>query len=98
MKGIGSKSKRGVVVGDTTECWRETKKNERQQQGGAWGHSPETGSENGARRVRQRQAVMIAAIVHVQSSIWSTTVPDPNIFVWRMAGRTPGGGNHFFIR
>ena len=74
MKGIGSESKRGVIVGDTTECGRETKQNERQQQDGAWGYSPEIGSENGARRVRQGQAVMIAAIVHVQSSIWSTTV------------------------
>ena len=74
MKGIGSESKRGVIVGDTTECGRETKQNERQQQGGSWGHSPEIVSKNGARRVRQGQAVMIAAIVHVQSSIWSTTI------------------------
>ena len=87
MKGIGSKSKRGAIVGDTTECGRETKQNERQQQDGAWGHSPEIGSENGARRVRQGQAVMIAAIVHVQSSIWSTTVPDPNTFVWQAGHR-----------
>ena len=87
MKGIGSESKRGVIVGDTTECGRETKQNERQQQGGSWGHSPEVVSKNGARRVRQRQAVMIAAIVHVQSSIWSTTVPDPNISVWQAGHR-----------
>ena len=65
MKGIGSESKRGAIVGDTTECGRETKQNERQQQGGSWGHSPEIVSKNGARRVRQRQAVMIAAIVHI---------------------------------
>ena len=50
---------------DTTECGRETKQNERQQQGGSWGHSPEIVSKNGARRVRQRQDVMIAAIVHI---------------------------------
>ena len=74
-------------MGDTTECGRETKQNERQQQDGAWGYSPEIGSENGARRVRQGQAVMIAAIVHVQSSIWSTTVPDPNTFVWQARHR-----------
>ena len=30
VKGIGSESKRGAIVGDTTECGRETKQNERQ--------------------------------------------------------------------
>ena len=59
MKGIGSESKRGVMVGDTTECGRETKQTERQQQGGSWGHSPEIVSKNGARRVRQRQAALV---------------------------------------
>ena len=68
VKGIGSVNMRGVIVGDQTERERETKKAEGQQ-GGAWEHPPRISGQVAPRISLQRETVLIAVCVHVQSLI-----------------------------
>ena len=89
VKGIGSVNMRGVIVGDQTERERETKKAEGQQ-GGAWEHPPRISGQVAPRISLQRETVLIAVCVHVQSLI-STRVRDPNTIVWQAV---PGRSRH----
>jgi hypothetical protein len=79
VKGVGSVNMRGVIVGDQTERERETKKAEGQQ-GGVWEHPPRISEQVAPRISLQRETVLIAVYVHVQSLI-STRVRDPNTIV-----------------
>ena len=71
-KGIGSVIMRGLIVGDQTEREPETKRAEGQQ-GEAWEHPPRISGQVAPRISLQRETVLIAVCVHIQSLI-STSV------------------------